>query len=101
MATHTWDSIEPLEIKNGGLNLELYHEIRDLFSTFKMDFPLKSCCLKFVQLLASSRLLFSRHSAAVFPNKSAVIFRQGHKDGSNALYAFCRLNLNQFSEYFF
>ena len=63
MATDTWGSIEPLEIKNGGLNLELYHEIRDLFSTFNMDF------LKFVQLLASSRLLFSRHSAAVSPAK--------------------------------
>ena len=41
-ATHAWEGIEPLEIKNGGRNLQFYHEIRDRFSTLKMDFRRES-----------------------------------------------------------
>ena len=70
-----WESIEQLEIKNGGQNLDFYHKIRDQFKTYNMDFQHELCCLEFLQLLSSSRLLFSRQSADVFPNKLADIYK--------------------------
>ena len=35
---HAWESIKHLEIKNGERNLEFYHEIKDQFPTYNMDF---------------------------------------------------------------
>ena len=40
-----------------------------------MDFRRQSWCLEFLQLLSSSRLLFLRQSAVIFPSKSADIFK--------------------------
>ena len=74
-ATHAWESIEQLKIKNGGRNLELYLEIRDQFSKYIMDFRHESGCLEFLQLPSSSILLFSKQSTVVFPNKSADIYK--------------------------
>ena len=45
--------------------LEFYHQIRDQFFRHELR------CHEFLQLLSSSRFLFSRQSTVVFPHKSA------------------------------